>query len=50
MIFIVCWSCGYSTRVRGSGESPMNTARRLKEEHKHAGSNTQIITQGDIDG
>jgi len=49
MIFIVCWSCGYCTSIKGDGVEKIKAARRLKEEHEHEGSDGEIIRKGDLE-
>lgn len=49
MIFIMCWTCGYSTAVKGNGSETINAARRIKEDHEHQGSDTEIVRKCDLE-
>lgn len=49
MIFVLCWTCGHSTVVKGDGVETVKAARRIKEEHGHTGSDTEIVRKGDIE-
>jgi len=49
MIFVVCWSCGYCTSIKGRGVDSMNSARSIRDKHKHAGSEVEIIKKADLE-
>lgn len=45
MRFILCWTCGYSTSVKGGGIQEVKTGLNLEEKHNCSKPNTEIITK-----
>lgn len=49
MRFIVCWTCGYSTSIKGGGADEVKGAKRILEEHTCGGSDKEIITKDKLE-